>query len=250
MLLVAGCGANQASAGVEAVESRSTPEGYSAAAFERVQAGLGEFGQLGVQPPSSAADAASSVDIVAGPQLPPRPRNVAVVGDSLTLSAAEEIDAAMASADIRVLTVDGAENRRMIRGGGEVPSGSSAIEAILDEAQPELWVIALGTNDVGAQVGADAFREEMVELLTQLPSDAPVIWVDLWIRDRDDQIVVANRVIRSELGRRRAFAAVVDWHTRADAEGIITGDGVHLTTDGQQLFADSIVEAIDASFSD
>ena len=50
---------------------------------------------------------------------------------------------------IDVLAVDGLENRRMVRGGTDVPPGVDAIGDILVAGhEPELWVIALGTNDV------------------------------------------------------------------------------------------------------
>ena len=46
------------------------------------------------------------------------------------------------------------------------------------------------------------------------------------------------------------LAAVVDWYSHGEDDGIITGDGVHLTGAGQQLFADSIAEAIEELFAD
>ena len=247
LLLIVGCGA--AEIAVEVVESRDTPAGYANSAFERVQDGFGEFDETGERPQGSTAQQDAAVDIVAGPERPERPRTVAVIGDSLTLSAEQEITAAMAAAEMYVITVDGVESRRMVRGTREIEPGADAIEAVLAEGDPGLWVIALGTNDVGSQVGADVFREEMDELLALLPPDAPVIWVDLWIRDLDDQIVDANQVIRSELAARQGVAAVVDWHTQAANPGIIISDGVHLTDDGQELFADSIIAAIDTTFA-
>ena len=249
MLLLAGCGASSVTAGVEVVESRS-------AVVERP--GLDPSAD---DPSSAGADADDStlddrfvdvlpgIDVAGGSSPVSRPRTVAMIGDSLTLSAQDEITAALGRTGIHVVSVDGVESRRMVRGSKEVPSGASAIEQILETSDPELWVIALGTNDVGAQTGTEAFRDDMDQLLRLLPSDASVIWVDLWIRDHDDQIVRANEAIRSELSRRRRVGAVVDWHTRADAPGIITGDGVHLTDEGQLLFAESIVIAIDSTFA-
>ena len=213
---------------------------------------VAEQGQpLGGVPASGRfSEILAPVDIVSGPSLPQRPESVAVIGDSLTLSAQEEIAAALALTGIEVVAVDGFENRRMTRGSSAVPPGTTAIEAVLESAAPELWVIALGTNDVGAQTGTEAFRQDMDGLLGLLPADASVIWVDLWIRDRLDWIVEANEAIRLELGLRRGVGAVVDWHAQAAHPGIITGDGVHLTADGKQLFADSIVNAIDSTFGD
>lgn len=250
LLLVAGCGANELSVGVEVVDSQSiTPSATY------VPLGPGDLGfdfqdaRPSVSPGGRFSELFAPVDIVSGPSLPVLPMSVAVIGDSLTLSAKEEISEALASTGIELVVVDGMENRRMTSGSGDVPPATEAIEAVLEESEPELWVIAMGTNDVGAQTGTEVFRENMDELLDLLSADASVIWVDLWIRDHDDRIVEANEAIRLELGRRRGVGAVVDWHTQADNPGIITRDGVHLTADGQQLFADSIVNAIATTFA-
>jgi lysophospholipase L1-like esterase len=252
VLLVAGCGYADAAAGVEVVESARSPMTPPAEPLgDDDQVAVVEQGRpLGGFPASGRfSEILAPVDIVSGPSLPRRPESVAVIGDSLTLSAQEEIAAALALTGIEVVAVDGFENRRIASGSSAVPSGTTAIEEVLESAAPELWVIALGTNDVGAQTGTEAFRQDMDGLLGLLPADASVIWVDLWIRDRLDWIVEANEAIRLELGRRRGVGAVVDWHTQAVHPGIITSDGVHLTEDGQQLFADSIVNAIDSTFA-
>ncbi len=178
------------------------------------------------------------------------PSTVAVVGDSLTVSAEQEILAALTAGGLDVLAVDGLESRRMTRGGSALPAGTSAIAGIQQLVTPDLWVIALGTNDVASVGSADGFRAEMREILALLPADAPVVWVDLWIRDRESAISEANRLIRAELRTRRGGAAVVDWFSHGTEDGVITGDGVHLTDTGRQLFASSIAAAIDELFAD
>ncbi len=247
LVLAAGCGIAEADAGVSVVQPletiaapRSTVEADPASEFGSQRSAAERF-----------QDSLPQIDIVAGPDdsdRPPRPRTVAVVGDSLTLSAEDEITDALKDAGLRVLAVDGFESRLMVRGSAEVPPGSDSVEEILARANPDVWVFALGTNDVGAQRGDDTFRAEMGELLDLLPPDAPVIWVDLWIRDRDDDIVVANRSIRTVLKGRDAVAAVVDWHTEAAVPGIIVGDGIHLTDEGQQRFAQAMAHAINTAF--
>lgn len=178
------------------------------------------------------------------------PSTVAVIGDSLTVSAEQEILAELTADGLDVLAVDGLESRRMTHGGSALPPGTSAIEDIQQLMTPDLWVIALGTNDVASVGSADGFRAEMRELLELLPDDAPVVWVDLWIRDRETAISEANRLIRAELRTRRGGAAVVDWFSHGTEDGVITGDGVHLTDAGRQLFASSIAAAIDELFAD
>lgn len=178
------------------------------------------------------------------------PSTVAVVGDSLTLSAREEITSELTDLGLEVLIVDGVESRRMTAGSSSLPSGIDAIEAIHDEFadEPDLWVIALGTNDVGAQVDDQRFDGDVRATLAAIGSDAPVVWVDLWIRDRRDDVVAANVTIRDAIGERASPAGVVGWFAHGAADGVITGDGVHLTDHGQEVFATAIANQVAMTF--
>jgi lysophospholipase L1-like esterase len=183
----------------------------------------------------------SDIEIV-----PPFPTTVAVVGDSLTLSARDEITAELADLGLDVLVVDGVESRRMTAGSSARPSGLDAIRSIREEfaADPDLWVIALGTNDVGAQVDEDRFREDLRATIAGVGLDAPLVWVDIWIRDRRDAAVVANGVIRDEIAERSPPSGVVGWFAHGAGDGMVTGDGVHLTERGQAAFATAIVNQV------
>lgn len=175
------------------------------------------------------------------------PVSVAVVGDSLTLSAVEELEPALTRLGLDVIAIDGVEDRRMVSRTSTVSSGSDAISAILANDSPDLWVIALGTNDVGAQQAPQTIRGHMRAVLNLIPDGVPVVWVDLWIRDRHDQIVDANDVIDSVISARPG-SAVVDWYSHGDDKSVITADGVHLTAAGQRVFAGSIASTIDTLF--
>ncbi len=179
-----------------------------------------------------------------------RPSTVAVVGDSLTLSAEDEIVRALVRRGLHVLAIDGVESRRMSRGSSRLPPGTDAVAAIESVTDPGVWVIALGTNDVASDESLDEFRTEMRDVLDLIPADDPVIWVDLWIAGREEAVARANRMIRVELGRRDGGSAVVDWYSHGTEEGVITSDGVHLTQSGQDLFADSIAASVDVLFAE
>lgn len=202
---------------------------------------------------TAAPDAPPSTDVagsVSEPDRPgsfgtlPVPDTVAVVGDSLTVAAAEEITRSLSGVGVRAVIVDGRESRRMASGSRDLPSGVTAIETILDEHRPDLWVVALGTNDVGAAVDAERFRSDLRATLATIPPGAPVIWVDVWIRDLLGDVVVANAMLHRELAARAAPTAVVDWFTHATTDGVIAGDGVHLTEAGQVRFAAEIADAV------
>jgi lysophospholipase L1-like esterase len=199
----------------------------------------------GSSTPSDTGLAPVSPD--AGPRLP-LPATVAVVGDSLTLSATDQIDATLSGLGLDVLAIDGVESRRMVHGGRSLPPGVDAIDAILAMgARPGLWIIALGTNDVAAESGPDSFRDDVATVLRHVPAGAPVIWVDLWIRDRYDEVVSANESLRSVLSV-RSHAEVADWFSYGDDTGIITRDGVHLTDAGKHQFAAVMADAVGAMF--
>lgn len=165
---------------------------------------------------------------------------VAVVGDSLTQSAAEVVEAELVRIGVDRVVVDGLASRRLTSGSSELPSGRSAIAAILADERPDLWVVALGTNDVSAGSDAESFGSAVASVLDSIPPDAPVVWVDLWLRDRRAETVEANLVLRDVLAGRSAPTAVVSWYSAAAAPGNVIRDGVHLTDEGRERFAREI----------
>lgn len=238
-IAVGGCGAVSSSGAVDVVASERSPVETTAA---RVTTTLAFVAPIAADQPRPVP-----ADMLVQPATP-HPSSVAVVGDSLTLSANDEIEFALAVSGFDIVAIDGLESRRMARGSSELPPGVDAVEAIRATSEPDLWVIALGTNDV-ASANLDEFRASMDEVLTAVPTGAPVIWVDLWIRDREESIDDANQLIRTRLERWSGGAAVVDWHAHGEAPGVITGDGVHLTESGRRLFAASIVSGINDLFA-
>lgn len=245
LAMIVACGIDPPSAGVYVVASPMSTIADSDSVSEFPPGTLVGIDGLpdGDRRSGVAGEAAEGED---SPVHVPPPETVAMVGDSLTLSAVEELDAWLADLGLDVLVIDGVENRRMTHRTRTVSSGADAISAILAEESPDLWVIALGTNDVGG--GTSALRDDVRTLLDLIPDHIPVVWVDLWIRDLPDEIVDDNEAIRSVVaGRPRSI--VVDWHSFADGDGLIAGDGVHLTASGQRMFAASIAARIDELLS-
>jgi lysophospholipase L1-like esterase len=244
LTLVAGCGWDGPPRDVRAVTSHQV--GTDVAAPPRASTATGEGATAAPEMPSSDdAPPPPGVDDRPGSFGSfPMPETVAVVGDSLTVAATEEIVRSLSRVGVRTVIVDGRESRRMASGSGDLPSGVDAIETILGEHRPDLWVVALGTNDVGAAVDAERFRSDLRETLATIPPAAPVVWVDVWIRDLLGDVVVANAMLHRELAARAAPTAVVDWFTHATADGVVTGDGVHLTEAGQVRFAAEIADAV------
>jgi len=178
----------------------------------------------------------------------PRPTTIAIVGDSLTLSAEEQIRVALEPTGARIVGFDAVEGRRTGKRVDGKTSGAEAVaEIVAAGATPELWILALGTNDVGGQEDAVNFRTHVIELLAAIPADAPVIWVDAWIAGRIDASRTLNEVLRG-VAAGRSGMTVIDWFQFGDDPGIIRGDGVHLTDAGKLKFAEQLVKEYQARF--
>ena len=196
---------------------------------------------------SSSSAGVTSPDVTASDGRPVLPATVAVVGDSLTLSAKTQIEEALTALGMEVVGFDAVESRRMVHEAVGIPPGVQAIDAILESASPDLWVIALGTNDVGVSASTEMFTADMDTLLAHLPASTPVMWVDTFIRQHKDAVEQANAAIRTAIDERPG-SHVVDWYIHGEEPGIVTIDGVHLTRRGQARFAESISIVLTQSF--
>ena len=248
LVAIAGCSLDEVSAGVEVVPvvDESRAEGDTASSG---RSGGGSGSGVDVAAGAGTDVVEPSREAATDSLGAPLPATVAVVGDSLTLSAEGEITQALTELGLEVLVIDGIESRRMVNGGRDLPAGTDAIDEIVESGEsPELWIVALGTNDVGAQVSSRSFADDVAEVLTRIPAGAPVIWVDVWIRDRAPAAAEANRTIRSVTAMRPA-TLVVDWYRHGEGPGVISRDGVHLTDDGQRLFAATMAAGVESMFA-
>lgn len=180
--------------------------------------------------------------VAAGP--PPMPTTVAVVGDSIALSAEPYVTGALEGLGVDVVVYDAVQNRRMVNGSGAVDSGRNAVRDVVEwGVEPDLWLVALGTNDVGALTGRDAWQIAVDEFMAEIPDDADVVWIDTWVEPLDEHAIDFNDALRDEL-RTRDDVWVLDWHGRAGEEGLIVADGVHLTEAGRIEFARLVGEGL------
>jgi lysophospholipase L1-like esterase len=184
---------------------------------------------------TSSSSSTSTTSTTLPRRLPPA--DVAVVGDSLTLSAQAEITRTLTRLGVGSVVVDGQESRRMTRSTETVRSGLDVVAEFLAVSTPKVWVIALGTNDVASGSSSGVIRRSVQSILAAIPADAYVVWIDTWIRDRYDAVVAGNQVIRDTV-LARPHSVVADFFAYGDDDGVIANDGVHLTRRGRQLFAD------------
>lgn len=168
-------------------------------------------------------------------------RDVVMIGDSITvastpglLSAAEEL-----GVDLEIY----AEVGRRIIVGRSPEAGVGVLEHVLANGRPDLFVIALGTNDIGkygTQAEYEAVIDEMLELV---PAEMPLVWINTYLRNDPDDSARFNAALIAAL-ERRGDASIAKWSNIASADGILS-DGIHPTDDGAIEFADLVGREID-----
>jgi len=167
--------------------------------------------------------------------------SVIVIGDSLTESAEQQITTELEALGLDVV-VDGASSRRLIDDRGVEP-GIDALRNALAFRSPDVFVVALGTNDVGEKP-PEEIMADVAQIVALVPADAPLVWVDTWVHAEQRASHYANLAIRQALAGRPG-TTIVDWWSHGYDEGVIAGDGIHLQEAGKTLFAELIAEAVE-----
>ena len=108
-------------------------------------------------------------------------------------------------------------------------------------APPDLWVIALGTNDV-ANLQPQDYPGAINELLAAIPAGAPVLWVDCYLDDYQELSKQFDTTLRQVLAT-RGNARVVDWATVAAEDGVLR-DGIHPSGFGIDEFTRRVAAAV------
>ena len=161
-------------------------------------------------------------------------RSVAMVGDSITLGSEPALRQAFGELRVDLIAID-AENGRRMTIDGAVNSGLEAVDDVAADGPPDLWVVALGTNDVGHYDGPDEYRAAIDDVLAALPADVPLVWVGVYLEADAERSEAFNETLREVLDE-RGNATIVDWATTAD-DGDVLADGVHPDDNGTTLFA-------------
>lgn len=186
----------------------------------------GEPGELGTNG-ETARDAA-------------RIESVVMIGDSITKGSRAAIEERFDQLGMAPVTIEAENGKRMVISAPDNLGGSTIAEIVTElgggDHDDELWIVALGTNDIGNYDGPDEIAAAVNEVLAAVPDEAPLVWVDTYFRDRPEQQEVVNSIIRDRV-ERRGNSVVAPWSTFATGDGVMTGDGVHPTPAGTEVFA-------------
>ncbi len=186
----------------------------------------GEPGELGTH--GDVARGAAGID------------TVVMIGDSITKGSLAALDERFGQLGMTTVTIEAEIGKRMAVSSAANPSGSSVAESVVESSggdhAGELWVVALGTNDIGQYDSPDEIAAAVNEVLERVPDEAPLVWVDTYFRDRPEQQELVNSIIRGRV-ERRGNSVVAPWSAFAPEGGVLTRDGVHPTSDGTEVFA-------------
>jgi hypothetical protein len=169
-------------------------------------------------------------------------REVVVIGDSLTVAAAPQIVAGAAGIDADVTVL--AEVGRRITFGLEPPSGTDVLAEVLADSDPDLVVVALGTNDIGKFGTIEEYAAEVGELVDLLPEDQPLVWINTYHSRLRDESAALNAAVLETLSE-RGTATIGRWSSIAQRDGMLRQDGYHPSDDGTQEFAELVVNEIE-----
>lgn len=146
------------------------------------------------------------------------------------------------------VAIEAKNGKRMVVSSGDNPGGSKVAEFLTAASSDtdhtnEVWVVALGTNDIGQYAGPAEIAAAVNEMIAAVPDDAALVWVDTYFRARPEQTQLVNSIVRERVGR-RGDSVVAPWTAFATQQGVLSGDGVHPTTDGADVFAFVVADTV------
>lgn len=182
----------------------------------------------------------------ASPAAPATRSNVVgFVGDSITAFNLPEIQRRLDDCGAPPVTFDALSGRQAIDDfvhpvDGVLPSGSSAVERIEQNANPSVWVFEIGVNDMHDDKvhTFDEARALIAGVLSRIDATDTVYWVNTWSVYAPEWPAF-NAALRAD-----ERITVLDWATHAPYH---TSDGVHPDAAGVQILSDMYCDALTGS---
>ncbi len=187
---------------------------------------------------------------------------VIMVGDSITVGSETPLQVVFERLGFDGVVIEAQQSKRIARGSQSNPAGTDVARFLVDvidsgqldtgasgfdddptDHSNELWVVALGTNDV-AQFSDAAERADVVnEMLSIVPDESPLVWVNTYVRDHPDSTAALNSTIAEQIDS-RSDSMVADWSAVAPFDGVLQSDGVHPRESGTVAFANLVGSSI------
>lgn len=172
---------------------------------------------------------------------------LAHIGDSISVASQEALTTMLTAAGFKDPIVNAQVGRRI-----EVPGGllgtTAGAEIVgylaASPTPPTVWIIALGTNDLGQYPDDAAYQTVVEKMLARFATDAPLVWVNTYAADRLPDTERFNQVLQTVVTA-RGNAVIGDWYQQcAKTQGGILSDGIHPNDIGVVAFVDTIKAAL------
>jgi lysophospholipase L1-like esterase len=186
---------------------------------------------------------------------------VIMVGDSITVASTPQLETMFEQLGFDSVVIESKEGKRTALSFGSNPSGAAVAEDLIKtihatgdtgaegaagdpfDHSNELWVVALGTNDIDQYSDPSERAAAINEMLQTVPDESPLVWVDTFFRDRPDGTAELNDTIRDRVTQ-RGDSVIASWSAVADDDGNLRNDGVHPREQGSIVFANIVGNAI------
>ena len=162
--------------------------------------------------------------------------DVTIIGDSITVGSQNAIESSISGADIYAEV-----SKQFYKGTADNPGGIEILQKLIDQGSLRGTLIyALGTNSAITLAQA----EEVVNLAG---SDRRIIFTTNYTTSSDYDS--NNNVYTKIKNDNPENVFIADWKSAVedDIDTYLAGDGIHPTTEGQQLFASILASTIGAS---
>jgi len=196
----------------------------------------GDLGEIETIPSDIVADTADDID------------SIVMIGDSITVASTPAIEDQLAGLGFDDVSIEAVVGKRIAMSSAGNPSGVKIADFITGAAggdtDGQLWVVALGTNDVNQYDSPDEIAATVDEMLDAVPDDVPLVWVDTYYRDEPEGAALINAIVADRLSR-RGNSVMAPWNAVASGDGVIRGDGVHPSESGTAVFAGVVGATVD-----
>jgi lysophospholipase L1-like esterase len=172
----------------------------------------------------------------------------AMVGDSITKASLKPLTAALQQLGYTEIKIEAEVSRRIDFGDGKAEplSGTKTMLKMISEGvSPDVWAIAMGTNDVGKYADAAAYGSLIDEMMSMPDAKVPIVWVDVYNPNQLPGTKIFNLVLR-ERAKARGNTTVLSWFDLASNKKskILRDDHIHPNPTGTLVFADLVSKAL------